>query len=105
MATQLARPTLRLPLFTPRPSTMRWIIERSHLVTVPTHIDANGLVDLRSRVQRLADDKHTRSDRPPIGPLTFRYELDDNELPIKVFAFFTDRHNKPRRFMRLVKAS
>lgn len=81
--------------------TTRWVIETSHLVAIPTHIDANGLVDLRRQVQHIADTKRTHTDRPPIGDLEYRYELDEQERPIKVHCFFIDSRGKRRRFMRL----
>ena len=79
----------------------RWNIEMSHMVSVPRYIDATTLVDLRSRVQHIADAKKERSDRPAIGEIFFRYELDDQDRAKVVHCYFEDRHQKRRRFMRL----
>jgi hypothetical protein len=70
---------------------------------MPTHLEVTSIEDLRSQVQHLADTKQLRIDRPPIGTVTFRYELDEHEQPVKVHVLFKDQHKKLRRFMRLAK--
>lgn len=78
-----------------------WNIETSHMVDVPVLIEASTPPELRRRVQEIADKKKVRTDRPPIGELSFRYELDANGDTAVVHAYFIDRHGKRRRFMRL----
>lgn len=72
-----------------------WEIETSHLVAVPRTILAASVQHLKDQVQYIADTKGVRVDRPPIGVVVF------TEEPDRLHCFFTDRHGKRRRFMRL----
>lgn len=78
---------------------MLWLIETSHMVNVPAHIEAVDPTELRRRVQEIADSKEVRVDRPAIGELTFIFNTDD--YGCTAHAHFLDRHGKRRRFMRL----
>lgn len=78
-----------------------WNIETSHMVDVPVLIEATSIPELRRRVQEIADKKKVRTDRPPIGELSFRYELDPEGEVTVVHSYFIDRKGKRRRFMRL----
>lgn len=80
---------------------MKWNVETSHMVAVPQSIEADDLPELRGQVQQIADSKAVRPDRPAIGELSFKYELDDRDEPVVVHAFFTNLHGKKARFMRL----
>jgi len=80
---------------------MQWRIETSHMVAVPQSIEVDDLPELRRQVQQIADSKAVRPDRPAIGELSFKYELDDHDEPVVVHSFFTNRHGKKARFMRL----
>ncbi len=71
------------------------------MVAVPQFIEAQNVEELRSRVQSLADHKKAREDRPAIGEISFRYELDVYDRPEVVHAYFTNKHGKLTRFMRL----
>lgn len=79
----------------------RWIIETSHMVTVPEFIDADDLEELRGLVQDIADSKKVREDRPAIGEVSFRYELDKHDEVEVVHSYFVGKDEKLRRFMRL----
>jgi len=78
----------------------RWVIERSHLVRVPSSIEASSFNGLRHSLQKIADD----ADRG-FGELQFRYELDSNDCVTLVHSYFVDRTGRRRRFMRLVPFS
>lgn len=78
-----------------------WNIEASHMVAVPAHIIADTAAELRGWVRRLAESKKVRSDRPAIGELSYRYELDSFDEVQVVHVYFTNRHGKRTRFMRL----
>lgn len=87
--------------------TMVWKVETSWLVAsrgegIPKEIVVDSMEELRSRIQYLADGK---ANKPPIGEVHFRYELDRmNDKAIVVHAYFTNKHNKRARFMRLRRA-
>lgn len=83
---------------------MIWNVETSHMVNVPKTFEVDTYDELRRRVQQIANRKSLHSDRPVCGELSFRYELDSNDEAVVVHAYFTDRHKKRRRFMRLRKA-
>lgn len=76
-----------------------WEIETSHLVAVPRSIIAASMQHLKDQVQYIADTKGVRADRPPIGVVAF---VEDDD---RLHCFFTDRHGKRRRFMRLKRES
>lgn len=78
-----------------------WRVMASHVVCHPHELHVSRLSELRSRVQRIADAKKVRSDRPPIGKLSFRYELDADDHPCVVYAYFIGRGGTKRRFMKL----
>lgn len=80
---------------------MKWNVETSHMVAVPQVIEADDLPELRRRVQQIADSKAVRPDRPAIGELSFKYELDSHDQPVVVHSYFMNRHGKKARFMRL----
>lgn len=79
-----------------------WLIDQSHLVNVPPHVevDSSSFSDIPRKVQSLADNAKSRLS---FGKLVFKWELDNQHRPIRVFSYFTDRHGKQRRFMRLVR--
>lgn len=78
---------------------MLWLIETSHMVDVPAHIEAGDLPELRRWVQELADSKKVRADRPAIGELTFTLQSDEHGTVLH--AHFLGHNGKRRRFMRL----
>jgi hypothetical protein len=96
----MPRPLLRL-----NPRLTCWTIEMSHMVAVPKYIEATTMEELRSRVQEIADSKKIRTDRPAMGEITFRYEVDKYDQVNVVHSYFLDKHGKLRRFMRLRRAS
>lgn len=79
---------------------MIWKIEKSHMVAVPKIIEAENLPELRRRVQLIANGKRNS---PPIGELSYRYDLDANEQPCVVHAHFVGQNGLKRRFMKLVR--
>ena len=82
--------------------TMKWDIESSHMCNVPRCVEVESMAELRSWVQDIADSKKVRSDRPAMDEITFRYEIDESIEEVNVtHCYFTDRHGKQRRFMRL----
>lgn len=80
---------------------MIWNIETSHMVAVPTLIEAGSVSELRRRVQEIADSKKVNAKRPPIGKLSFRYELDEAGNTLVVHAHFIGKNGRRLRFMRL----
>lgn len=79
----------------------KWNILSSHMAAVPQFYEAENLRDLRQQIQTTADNKVVRHDRPPMGQISFRYELDENDRVCKVHAYFTNKHGKQARFMKL----
>lgn len=80
----------------------RWVIERSYLVDIPSRgYQADSLEHLKLQIQVTADNKKLRKDRPPIGCLEFRWELDENEEATIAHVYFVDSNNVRKRFMRL----
>lgn len=75
-----------------------WIVEASHMVAVPQEYCAYSLKDLIKQVQETADSK--RCD-PPMGDISFRYELDDDLIPVVAHTYFINKRGKQARFMRL----
>lgn len=80
---------------------MRYLIEMSHMVDVPAYVEAATIPELRRWVQDKADSKKVRSDRPAIGELSYRYNLDAAGETIVVHAYFIGSNGLKRRFMRL----
>lgn len=76
---------------------MKYYIETSHMVAIPPSYTAGSLEELQSQVQATADGKRVGKGHPAIGELSFTWD----EEAKKLHAFFTDRHGKRRRFMRL----
>lgn len=77
---------------------MKWIVETSHMVSVPPFIEARTVKELHRKVQGIADQKKVRVDRPPIGKVKL-FRGDD--FPEVIRFFFIDKHGKHRRFMRV----
>lgn len=73
---------------------MIFYIEKSHVCNTPVLYHANSLEDLRNQLQSLAD-------KNDMGMLKFRYELDENDRPVSVHVYFTNRAGNNSRFMRL----
>lgn len=96
------RSILSIPAFKAKAPASRWFIESSHMVAVPEYIDADSLPELRGLVQTIANSKKRK---PVIGPLEFRYQLDDKDEVSVVHCYFTNRHDKKVRFMRLSRES
>lgn len=84
-----------------------WKIEMSHLhpTNRPDKVVARSMKELRSWVQRMADEKPPRVDVPPMGEITFRYEFDDQEQVTVVHSYFRNKKDKLSRFMRLRRAT
>jgi hypothetical protein len=78
----------------------QWQVEKSHLVAIPEKVMAETVSDLRRWVQEKADFS---TNAHPFGEISFRYELNDNEEPVIIHAYFSNRHGKQQRFMRLRK--
>lgn len=81
---------------------MRWIVEKSHKVNMPDSIECANLDELRSELQALADAYIATEENPSLGELEFRYELDDNDEPCVVYAYFYNKYGDRARFSRLV---
>lgn len=83
----------------------RWLIDKSYMADVPSGgYEAHTLGDLMAQVQSTADNKKLRVDRPPIGNLEFRWELDADHQPDICHVYFLDSKSIRKRFMRLRKA-
>lgn len=80
-----------------------WTVESSHLSNHPKHLETASLEELRSRVQKMANDKPTREGVPPMGEISFRYETGDGDEVIRVHCFFVNRMGHKARFMRLAR--
>lgn len=78
-----------------------WKIENSHLVTVPEEIETYTTKSLMVIVQLIADRRTTKADKPPIGPINFRFEVDEDMAINMVHCHFTNKSGKLLRFMRL----
>ncbi len=83
----------------------RWQIDNSHMVAVPDYITTRSLPELCSQVQAIADSKKVRTDRPPMGTISFRYEADPHGIITTVHTYFINKHGKQTRFMRLRRAA
>ena len=79
----------------------RWKVETSHIVTHPDEYEVKDHFDLYRQLQRTADEKKIRIDRPPIGPLEFRPVENDYNETVVVHAYFRGTNGKKLRFMRL----
>lgn len=79
-----------------------WHVEASFKVRAPEHIRARDVPILRTKLQRLANTYRPRENSPPLGELSFRFELDDQSNEIeRVYAYYRNKHGKLARFMRL----
>lgn len=84
------------------PADTAWHVEQAHQVAHPVTINSDTLVELRERLQALADAVPAHARRHyPYGPLEFRYECDENDFVTTVHAYFKGRNGLRRRFMRL----
>lgn len=79
----------------------RWKVETSHLVNVPKLFEYHTIQALRDTITALANRRSVRTDKPRFGELTYRYELSQDDEVDVIHVYFTDRHSKRRRFMRL----
>jgi hypothetical protein len=80
-----------------------WATVKSYKVQAPDYFEATNLEHLRQQLQTLADSYIPDPDNfiPPLGDLEFRYELDENEEPDIIHAYFTDKNLSRARFIRL----
>lgn len=78
-----------------------WKVETSHMVAVPECIKGTSIFVVRNAIQAIADSKKVREDRPAIGPLTYRYEMDEDDTITVIHSYFEGKDGKLRRFMRL----
>lgn len=83
----------------------RWKVETSHIVCHPDEYEVVDHFDLYRQLQKTADEKKPRVDRPPIGPLEFKFHLDDDGVADVAHAFFRGKDGNKRRFMRLRRVS
>lgn len=92
----MPRPTLQLksPITT-------WEVEVASIVKMPQYIEAMTLGLLRQELHRLSRTYRPRIGYPPLGPLTFRYEHDQNDHINRIHAYFTGKDSKLKRFARL----
>ena len=83
----------------------RWVVESStiHPINRPEEIEAPTLKALCVCIQACADNYSAKNPKdPPLGELYYRWEIDlDTMIPQACFAYFTNKHDKPQRFMRL----
>lgn len=77
-----------------------WIVMSSHLIAVPPTIWAMTIPELRSQVQRCADERIDEK----VGPIEYRYELDERDEFSVVHCYFRGKNGKIRRFMKLRRA-
>ena len=77
--------------------TQPWQVERSFLVSCPPKIWSSSVAELRSLVQRMADERPEKQ----LGEISFRYELDNHENPCVVHCYFKGRAGVRKRFMIL----
>lgn len=84
-----------------KPPPSIWNIEMSHMVAVPQYILAHNLREVRAALRAIADSKITRTDRPAIGRLFYRYDVDDQDRVNVVHSYFVGRNGKQRRFIRV----
>jgi len=74
---------------------MKWTVIRAYLTGMPKTIEGD-LEQACAEMQRLADAKRVRQDRPPIGPLHFEAHTD------QVDAFFITKAGRSVRFMTIM---
>lgn len=79
-----------------------WIVQKSHKVAGPEEYWVESLDELRQLLQARADEYISTDEHPPLGELEFRYELDDNDQPFIVHAYFYNKYGDRTRFARLV---
>lgn len=90
------RPVLKL-----RQPITTWVVEEEYIVGLPPSFEALTLEVLRQELQQSTLRYRTRPDRPPIGPLSFRYETDNRDRVTVVHAYFTGKDGRRKRYARL----
>ena len=80
---------------------MIWIVEKSHKVGGPSRYDCDSLDQLKQMLQSRADSYRACEGSPALGELSFRYELDADEQPEVIYAYYRDKTNIKQRFIRL----
>ena len=81
-----------------------WIVEKSNMVLVPESFTVLNLDELRDKLQEYADSYWPTPDKPPLGKLSFQYELDDLNRIIVVHSYFRNRQDQKARFVKLRRA-
>lgn len=84
------------------PVDTEWRVTKCHRVEHPETFNTDSLSELRSRVRKLAREAppHPRLQRK-IGPLSFRYETDEQDIVTQVTAYFVTHNGARRRFIQL----
>lgn len=83
---------------------MRWKVNKSHKVRLPRALHCAALADLRDQLQTYADGWHPAPKAPALGQLQYRYELDGDEEPIVVHAYFENKNGLLSKFAKLTRA-
>lgn len=89
------------PLLKLKAPITQWKVEASHMVEMPDKLEALNLDVLRHQLQQLTLRYRPSRGKPPLGPLTFRYETDEQDRVTIIHAYFTGRDKKLKRFARL----
>lgn len=80
-----------------------WVIEKSYKVKAPEQIESRTYVELRRKLQALADTYIPADDAPPLGELIYRDDRHDHKGKVSqtIWVYFRNKHRKKTRFMRL----
>lgn len=81
--------------------TTTWIVEKSNKVGGPSRYQCDTLDELKQKLQARADSYRSCEGSPPLGELSYRYELDKNDQPEVIYAYYRDKHDIKQRFIRL----
>lgn len=82
--------------------TMNWVVDSSHCCNVPTEVEVESMAELREWVQGIANSRSTED--KPFGVIQYRYSMDPHTEEVTVvYAYFTNRHSKLCRFMKLTR--
>jgi hypothetical protein len=84
---------------------MKWKTDKGFKVRLPRFIHCCELADLRDQLQVYADGYIPSEDSPPLGPLEYRWELDENEQPVVAHVYYVNKGGARDRFARLVRVS
>jgi hypothetical protein len=76
-----------------------WKILSSYTVDTPPFLVGDTYTDVEAHMQKVANEKSVRKDRPPIGELTFKHLYNGDAR--QVHGFFVNKHGNKVRFMKV----